>query len=657
MLLSIVSILIGAIVVPREYSWLYSTHIIILCLYLIRYHRFLSLILVLISFTSIVINGFYSANSSWRPNTGLLVYVNLKEKVLYTDPLPTQPIFGKAKATLVLTMPDGERQRITNVSIKAIPSFRGETPFSEQGEGKKAVPMLVGKVSSFMLPNKQGGWVERQLYIDHQIVRLSLQDVHWLSYKANQASHHNSSMVIEKNLLRQQINAYFDKRFADFASWRFTKALLLGNSDDWSERDKWLVRVLGLAHLFVVSGLHTGFVYGFGRLLSRGTWRLMPESLLLSGKMTTWRLDALLIIPLLFAYAYLTNWGAPVVRAGIMLSLYLLTRASVVRLSPYKTVGFALWLILLIDPRSVLEPGLWLSFSLVCLLIGFVQGERKWSRLLVMQIMFSTASSVLILGWQSDVSAATIVINIIMIPFAAFVWFPGAIIACLACCLFNSLYCYALLDSLLEPVIHGLEVVAFHWPLLSFELVFSDLLKVFLLGILAFWVWQTPLKRGWFGVVAIWGVLLLPRGFFAGTPLLTVWHVGSYLVAKRGGELLMSDHWHDKVSSQFIDPWISDSKSTPRILLPNAYKKTLSANSLIKNHIDWVLLKKVPSKTMLARLSALQVKWIVVPIDERLQFRKVNHHIYVWHQACSFAFFLFKSDTCKRVETLEFVLN
>ncbi|SBS37619.1 ComEC family competence protein [Marinomonas spartinae] len=657
MLLSVVSILIGAIVVPREYSWLYSTHIIILCLYLIRHHRFLSLILVLISFTSIVIDGFYSSNLNWRPNTGQLVYVNLKEKVLYTNPLPTQPFWGAARATLVLMMPNGERQRVANVSVKNIPFSHGETAFSEWGGGQRAVPILVGKVASFMLPNKQGGWVERQLYIEHQVARLSLQDVHWLSYKSNRARHHNNSIVTEKNSLRQQINAYLDKHFANFSSWRFTKALLLGNSDDWSERDKWLVRVLGLAHLFVVSGLHTGFVYGFGRLLSRGTWRLMPESLLLSGKMTAWRLDALLIIPLLFVYAYLTNWGAPVVRAGIMLSLYLLSRASVMRLSPYRTVGFALWLILLIDPRNVLEPGLWLSFSLVCLLIGFVQSGKKWSQLLIMQIMFSTASSVLILGWQSDISVATILINVIMIPLAAFVWFPWAIIACFACYLSSSSYCYALLDSLLKPVIHGLEVVAFYWPQVSFELIFSDLLKVLLLGVLAFWVWQTPLKRGWFGVVAIWGVLLLPRGFFAGTASLTVRHVGSYLVATRGGELLMSDHWHDNVSSQFINQWLGDPKATPRILLPNAYKKTLSADSLLKNYIDWVVLKKVPSKTMSKRLSALQVKWIVVPIDEQLQFRNVDHHIYVWHQACSFAFFLFKSDTCKRVETLEFVLN
>lgn len=49
MLLTSLSSMIGAILVPSAYLWLYSTHITLLCLYLIRTKRVLVLFLTLIS--------------------------------------------------------------------------------------------------------------------------------------------------------------------------------------------------------------------------------------------------------------------------------------------------------------------------------------------------------------------------------------------------------------------------------------------------------------------------------------------------------------------------------------------------------------------------------------------------------------------------------
>ena len=142
-----------------------------------------------------------------------------------------------------------------------------------------------------------------------------------------------------------------------FDYWRFTKALLLGKDDLWSQRDTWIVRTLGLAHLFVVSGLHTGFMFIIGRMLSRMVWQIMPRNILLSG-VTRWHCDAVIVIPLLFAYAYVTSWGEPVVRASIMLSVYLCARMLALKVSPYSIITFALWLVLLFDPRAVFEPWL-----------------------------------------------------------------------------------------------------------------------------------------------------------------------------------------------------------------------------------------------------------------------------------------------------------
>lgn len=382
MLLSVLSVLIGAILVPDEYLWLYSTHIPILCLYLIRRHRFFTLFFVLLSFFSVCLQEF-SPYASLVPGVGQGAIFCPSQKKLYVDQSSEQSITNRSLVALTLEASNDTRRYYKNIAVE-------NAVYDEKSANAQCVS---GEIAKLSFPEKYGDWRAQRLYVERQAARVYFNSADKLGME--EASSES---------FRQVMNDRLDALFGGFNSWRFSKALFLGSNAAWSERDTWYVRVLGLAHLFVVSGLHTGFVFGFGCLLSRVFWRLLPKNVVLSGVVNCWRLDAVLVIPMLFCYAYLTQWGAPVVRAAIMLSVYLLAKATTIRFSPYNVVGFALWLILLIEPRSVLQPGLWLSFSLVYLLIGFSRCRLKWSRLIMMQLMLSTASAILILGWQSDIS-------------------------------------------------------------------------------------------------------------------------------------------------------------------------------------------------------------------------------------------------------------
>jgi competence protein ComEC len=237
-----------------------------------------------------------------------------------------------------------------------------------------------GEIASILLPDKNGPWWQRQLYVKRQAAQYTIRFT-------DEDLHHIDQIHFS---LRDQLFTTLDEMFSRFNSWRFSKALLLGKNDLWSERDTWVIRTLGLAHLFVVSGLHTGFMFAIGCLISRAVWWLLPSQVMLSG-LTRWQCDAIIIMPLLLTYAYITNWGEPVVRASIMLSVYLCARMLAIKASPNGIITLALWLVLLFNPRAVLSPGLWLSFSMVYLLIGYCQASTKLTRLLMVQVMLSTA--------------------------------------------------------------------------------------------------------------------------------------------------------------------------------------------------------------------------------------------------------------------------
>ncbi|WP_133011443.1 ComEC/Rec2 family competence protein [Marinomonas flavescens] len=629
MLLSVL-ILIGAILVPTEYMWLYSTHIILVCLYLICTHRFLMLLLTFVSLIVVYLSEVDNViDISFDKNLPMRFSPELNQ--LYVSDVAALEKIDERFFLVRLSHIEGGKQNFNNVQIK---------PLSQASSSSIEVTL-----KRFVLASKDGSWLEQRLYAQRQAAQLDIQ-----------SDSKFQNPLVREHSIRSYIHARLEGVLSFYSSWRFSKALLLGDDSGWDDRDKWIVRSLGLAHLFVVSGLHTGFVFVFGRLLSRFLWRFSPNKWVLSG-VNCWSVDAIIIIPILFFYAYLTDWGAPVVRAAIMLSLYLLSKVLFTQTSPYKVILFALWGILMFDPRGVLQPGLWLSFSLVCFLIAFSQPARRWSRFLLLQLMLSTASMVLIWGWQLSISILSIPVNLLMIPLAAFLWFPIGILASVEALLIQTSYLYYVLDSGIVLVVSLLEYLAFTLPMLAFDTYLNSTTKVMLLCMVVFWVWQAPLKRGIGCVLLIWCVLLLPRDDVSGYQSRIV-NNGNELVFERDYDIENSSNWskHD-LSKRLITPLNDANKRDYPVILLARNLEELSPSNLLKNNIDWVLLKSKPSESLQSMLKGLNIHWLSIESGESLLFRQYNNRVSIRHLACSFSIFLFKSDACKRVETLEFMLN
>ena len=113
----------------------------------------------------------------------------------------------------------------------------------------------------------------------------------------------------------------------------------------------------GTYHVLVVSGMNLG-------ILAFVVFWLLRR--LRAGEMWASAVTALLG----FGYAYLCDWGAPIVRAALMLLLYLTTRLLYRDRAPVNAVGGAALGILLLEPHALLDPSFQLTFLAVLAIAG-----------------------------------------------------------------------------------------------------------------------------------------------------------------------------------------------------------------------------------------------------------------------------------------------
>lgn len=160
-------------------------------------------------------------------------------------------------------------------------------------------------------------------------------------------------------------------------------ALILGDTSAVSRDDWRILQATGTVHLLVVSGQHVGMlaamVYGLIAGLARLGWwpARMPWLPWACG----------LAFAAALGYGLLAGFQVPVRRACIMLGMVLLWRLRYRHLGLWLPWLAAMVLVLLAEPLVSLQPGFWLSFSAVAVLIlafagrlGRLRWWQAWGR-------------------------------------------------------------------------------------------------------------------------------------------------------------------------------------------------------------------------------------------------------------------------------------
>ena len=208
-------------------------------------------------------------------------------------------------------------------------------------------------------------------------------------------------------------------------------ALVLGDDSGLSTADWQVLQNTGTVHLMVISGQHIGLLatllYGLVAGLARlGLWpRHWP-----------WLPCAcVLAFGGALAYGLLAGFEVPVQRACMMVGLALLWRWRFRHLGVWLPLSVALLVVLLGEPLASLQPGFWLSFGAVMLLVLIFSGRLGawswWSTLLRAQWAMAVGLLPLLLVLGLPVSASGPVANLVAVPVVSLLVVPLALLGTL----------------------------------------------------------------------------------------------------------------------------------------------------------------------------------------------------------------------------------
>lgn len=208
-------------------------------------------------------------------------------------------------------------------------------------------------------------------------------------------------------------------------------ALVLGDGAGLSREDWQVLQDTGTVHLLVISGQHIGLLAGLVYLLISGLARygLWPVRL----PWLPWACG--LAFAAALGYGLLAGFEVPVRRACLMIGLVLLWRLRFRHLGAWWPLLLALNGVLLLDPLASLQPGFWLSFGAVAVLIFTFSGRlgpwrwwQTWTRAQWL-IAIGLAPLLLILGLPISLSGP--LVNLLAVPWISMLVLPPALLGTL----------------------------------------------------------------------------------------------------------------------------------------------------------------------------------------------------------------------------------
>lgn len=315
----------------------------------------------------------------------------------------------------------------------------------------------------------------------------------------------SSSLQIKALKCRQQILGFYKSLGFDDVEYSILSALTLGYQDELSDDLKQGFRTTGTVHVLSVSGLHVGIIYlmisfllGFIRKRSAYYW-----------------LKPVLIILLLWVYAFITGLPPSVVRASAMLTVFCAAELFKQKSNPVHALYIAAFFMLLINPLMLFDIGFQLSFLSVLAILylhpkasGLVKVKNKYARqiwqMFTLSLVAQLATFPLCLYYFGTFPTYFFVANLLIVPLVSLITYVmGAVfVAKIISAFLPTLgsYLFYLPVKVLQFLVKLMTVTIEYIEDLPFALVedmkisFADLLFIYgiIIGILCFLILKRP---------------------------------------------------------------------------------------------------------------------------------------------------------------------
>jgi len=224
--------------------------------------------------------------------------------------------------------------------------------------------------------------------------------------------------------LREHLSAHLKGLDLGAPQRALLRALTLGDRGGMSSEQWQLLQHTGTSHLLAISGLHVGLVATLVFVLVERLWSRLGGAHICAAP----RAAALAAMAAALAYALLAGFQVPAQRALVMISAWAVSILLTGRARPWPVFGLALWLVLLLDPLSVLGAGFWLSFTAVALILYLSQGRHgrgnRFAHLWAAQLGLVAGLTPLLWLWFQQASLSAPLANLIAIPWVSFLVVP-----------------------------------------------------------------------------------------------------------------------------------------------------------------------------------------------------------------------------------------
>jgi competence protein ComEC len=183
---------------------------------------------------------------------------------------------------------------------------------------------------------------------------------------ANPAARLDADAGFAVERLRQRLRDRIQSAVPDPHAAGVLAALAIGDQGAISRADWDVFRITGVAHLMSISGLHVTMFAWLAQGLVGGLWRRSRRLMLGLPAPAAARWGGL---ALAFAYAVVAGWGVPAQRTVLMIAVVVVVRSLGLLWPQSLVLLLAAVGVTLLDPWALLQPGFWLSFVAVGLLI------------------------------------------------------------------------------------------------------------------------------------------------------------------------------------------------------------------------------------------------------------------------------------------------
>lgn len=207
-------------------------------------------------------------------------------------------------------------------------------------------------------------------------------------------------------------------------------ALTLGDKTDLSESVRESYSVAGVSHVLALSGLHIGLLYALAFFLLRP---------LLLGGQSGRVLRSLLLILLLWLFAFFTGLSPSVVRSAAMFSIWALADLCGRQSFSLNTLALTAWLMLLVRPVWLFDVGFQLSFAAVLSILLFQPflyrlcpvrhraGTYLWG-LVSVSVAAQLGTAPLVLFYFSRFSTHFLLTNLLVVPLVTLILYAAVVL-------------------------------------------------------------------------------------------------------------------------------------------------------------------------------------------------------------------------------------